>query len=284
MALPEDFQFSQASLQDFVTCPRRFQLRYLMELEWPAVEVEPIEEQERRMELGLTFHHMVHQHILGLPEAQLTRMAQDEDLRRWWQNYLTYQPVTSFGGPPEEVMRYPEIALVGQVAGYRLFAKYDLIVVTPGERAVIFDWKTSSRRGSERELVNRMQTRVYRFLLVQSGEHLNGGIAFGADEVEMVYWYPAFPASPARLPYDAPQYSDDHTYLTRLVKRIAAMGDDDFYLTDDVERCRYCPFRSYCDRGVEPGELENVTEAWEATEDDLDDLELDFEQISEIEF
>ncbi|MGC9348107.1 MAG: PD-(D/E)XK nuclease family protein [Anaerolineae bacterium] len=284
MSVPEDFQFSQASLQDFVTCPRRFQLRYLMELAWPAVEVEPIEDQERRMELGLTFHHMVQQHILGLPAERLTRMAKDEDLRRWWQNYLTYRPIASFAGPPAEVDTYPETALVGEVAGYRLFAKYDLIVVTPDGRAVIFDWKTSSRRASEDELLNRMQTRVYRFLLVQAGQHLNGGVAPAADRVTMVYWFPEFPASPARLPYDLGRYEGDHAYLTRLVERIAAMEDDAFYLTDDVDRCLYCPFRSYCDRGVKPGDLDEVTATWEAEADDLGDLELDFEQISEIEF
>ena len=39
--LPADFHFSQGSLQDYVDCPRRFQLRYMMKLAWPAVEAEP---------------------------------------------------------------------------------------------------------------------------------------------------------------------------------------------------------------------------------------------------
>ena len=36
--LPPDFHFSQRSLQDYVDCRRRFQLRYLQHLAWPAVE------------------------------------------------------------------------------------------------------------------------------------------------------------------------------------------------------------------------------------------------------
>jgi len=38
MSLPTGFRFSQASLQDYVDCPQRFQLRYLAALQWPAVE------------------------------------------------------------------------------------------------------------------------------------------------------------------------------------------------------------------------------------------------------
>jgi hypothetical protein len=46
--LPLDFQFSQGSLQDYVDCRRRFQLRYLDQLAWPAVEAEPLLEHEQR--------------------------------------------------------------------------------------------------------------------------------------------------------------------------------------------------------------------------------------------
>ena len=47
MTLPINFLFSQASLNDYVECARRFQLRYLLEQEWPAVASEPLLERER---------------------------------------------------------------------------------------------------------------------------------------------------------------------------------------------------------------------------------------------
>ena len=75
MPLPDNFQFSQASLQDFVDCPRRFHLRYLLNVAWPAAEAEPIEEQERRVQLGLAFHRMVQQQLVGIPEVRIARMA-----------------------------------------------------------------------------------------------------------------------------------------------------------------------------------------------------------------
>ena len=46
-SLPEGFRFSQSSLQDYVDCRRRFQLRYLQNLAWPALQSEPALENER---------------------------------------------------------------------------------------------------------------------------------------------------------------------------------------------------------------------------------------------
>ena len=89
MAPIDNFQFSQASLQDFVDCRRRFQLRYLQRLPWPAVESEPVLENERTMRQGAEFHHMIQQHLIGIPAERLSARLeggdpQAEELRRWW--------------------------------------------------------------------------------------------------------------------------------------------------------------------------------------------------------
>jgi hypothetical protein len=88
MKLPDGFQFSQGSLQDFVDCRRRFRLRYLDRLAWPALQTEPALDNERHMHLGLLFHHMVHQHLIGIPVSNLAKMIHDEQLERWWLNFL----------------------------------------------------------------------------------------------------------------------------------------------------------------------------------------------------
>ena len=87
MTLPPGFQFSQGSLQDYVDCPRRFQLRYLLRVAWPALEAEPALENERHLRQGAAFHRLVHQHVLGLPPERLSRTVTDEAVRRWWRNY-----------------------------------------------------------------------------------------------------------------------------------------------------------------------------------------------------
>ena len=52
LSLPSNFQFSQASLSDYADCARRFQLCYLLEQPWPAVQAEPLLERERVLALG----------------------------------------------------------------------------------------------------------------------------------------------------------------------------------------------------------------------------------------
>ena len=64
--LPFGFVFSQSSLQDYNDCPRRFQLRYIEKLHWPAVEMEPALENEHRQQEGQLFHRLVQQHIIGI--------------------------------------------------------------------------------------------------------------------------------------------------------------------------------------------------------------------------
>ncbi len=294
MTLPTDFQFSQGSLQDYVDCPRRFQLRYLLRLAWPAVEVEPALENERHLQQGAAFHRLVHQHILGLSPERLSNMATDKDLSRWWHSYLESAPAAL------AELRYPEVVLSAPVRGHRLVAKYDLIALmgsrglgqrpspidgwrpSPIEKAVILDWKTSRKRPRRKWLAARLQTRVYPYLLVRAGAHLSEDEPFQPEQVEMVYWFANFPEDPERFPYDAAQYDADGDYLASLIAEIKSLGESDFLLTTKEWRCRYCPYRSLCRRGVEAGSFDEV----ESEPEEGDDLgiALDFEQIAEIEY
>jgi len=276
MTLPPLFLFSQASLQDYADCPRRFQLRYLLRVAWPALEAEPALESERHLQQGSAFHRLVHQHVVGIAPERLAGTLTDADLRRWWGNYLDH----GLQGLPAS--RYPEIVLSAPVGGHRLVAKYDLIAVDAGQRAVIVDWKTSRRQPKRRHLAQRLQTRVYPYLLVQAGAHLNDVQPFRPEQVEMVYWFANFPAAPERFAYDAAQYEADEVYLASLIAEIEGLGEEGFPLTTDGRRCEYCPYRSLCRRGVRAGALDGAED--DMVQEDLLHLDIDFEQIAEIEF
>ncbi|MCX7680486.1 MAG: PD-(D/E)XK nuclease family protein [Anaerolineae bacterium] len=274
MSLPADFQFSQSSLQDYVDCPRRFQLRYVQQLAWPAIRAEPPLESERYLQQGSLFHRLVHQHMVGLPAAQLSRQAIGEELSRWWRNYLEYGP----SGLPQT--RYAEVLLSAPLGGYRLAARYDLIAVEAGERAVIVDWKTLRQRPRRAWLAGRLQTRVYPYLLVRAGREFNGGREFMPEQVEMLYWFTEFPAAPERFVYSAARYQEDERYLLGLVGEIAGLEATVFPLTADERRCRFCHYRSLCRRGEKAGPLDEAGEA----EDEEFGLTFDLEQIAEVEY
>ena len=274
--LPDDFVFSQHSLQDFVDCPYHFYLRYILGLAWPAVMAEPILEQERRIRLGMMFHRMAHQHFLGIPSERLTAMAADEKLRLWWQNFLESKPGDTPGN------KFPEITVSARLDGWGLTAKYDLLAISPDGAATIYDWKTSEGLPKRTWLKNRLQTRVYRYLLLQNAGRFDPRGVLDPDQIEMVYWYSNFPNQPIHFPYSAEEAEDDLVYLNTLITKIVGMGEDEFIKTDHDKRCKYCRHRSYCDRGEEAGTFDELPEFIDVEEDY--DLDLDFDQIAEIEF
>ncbi len=269
--LPHPFSFSQSSLQDYFDCPRRFELRYLRQMVWPAIESEPVAEYERRQQDGMLFHRLVQQHLLGVPADKLGHLASGPDLQRWWKNYLNADL-----GLGDWTLN-TELALSSPLRGHRLLAKYDLVAVKEGQ-ALVLDWKTYARRPREEQLAARWQTRVYRFLLAAAGAHLNGGRPFAAGQIEMIYWFAEFPTQPCRFRYDEAQFRRDQAALEAIVDEIVAANA--FPLTDDRNMCRFCVYRSYCDRGREAGDWTEL----EADTDASANFDINLEQIAEIEF
>ncbi len=277
MSLNPDFRFSQNNMQDFLDCPRRFELRYILRQKWPAIQSEPVIEQELLMEEGQQFHQMVQQYVAGLDSGAILDNAASPNLRRWWANLVQYEP---FKDLPSQ--RYAELSLSAPLAGFRLTAQYDFIAIAPGKQAVIIDWKTSAKKPSHNVLSARLQTRVYRYLLVAAGAQLNNNAAIDPRQVEMVYWFPEFPAEPERFSYDKEKFEADRDYLTKLIGDIARLEPGQYYLTPDEMKCRYCVYRSLCNRGEKAGE-------WKDQEDEdvstpLIEAGPGFEQIGEIEF
>jgi CRISPR/Cas system-associated exonuclease Cas4 (RecB family) len=267
------FTFSQSSLQDYFDCPRRFQLRYIEHLAWPAVETEPVLENEHRKQEGQLFHRMVQQHLLGLGVEKLASLASTPDLSRWWENYLSQDFNIS------DYAHYPELTVTAPVGTHRLLAKYDLLTILPDQKARIFDWKTTRKRPRDEWMAVRMQTRVYRALLIQAGASYNSGKPIQPERVEMTYWYADFPSEPTNFPYNQTQYHRDWDALTSMINEIDHQRV--FLLTEDEKKCAFCSFRSYCNRGGKAGTMAEGEEEIEAASAEFN---LNFEQIAEIEF
>ncbi len=276
MSLSADFAFTQGSLQDYADCARRFELRFIKRLRYPALEVEEPLQFEARVRQGARFHKLVQQHLLGVPSALLSAsLADDEDLARWWANFL------ASGLDELPAARYPEITLQAPLAGRRLIATYDLLALKPGGRAVIVDWKTGARLPAQATLRGRLQTIVYRYVLAQAGAHLYAGEAIPPERIRMEYVYVALGGERVRLEYSAAQMRDDEARLSAMIAAIERA--EAFPLTDDERRCRFCSYRSLCDRGG-AGRLEDFDFDENEDEDDEAALILDFDQIAEVEF
>ena len=265
---------SQSSLQDYVDCPRRFQLRYVDRLSYPAIESEPTLENEKHQQEGEYFHRLVQQYLIGIPAEQISKVANTPNLQRWWENFLAQPDFRSLG---DFGSLLPEATLSAPLGSFRLLAKYDLITLAK-DKVTIYDWKTYRKRPRNEFLAARMQTRVYRALLVHAGAHLNNNAPFEPEQIEMVYWFSDFPNDPARFAYTSAQYKRDWDTLTKLSDEIKSASS--YPLTEDRTKCLFCPYRSYCERGVRAGDADQAEAEMEAEEL----FDVNFEQIGEIAF
>jgi len=265
---------SQSSLQDYVDCAQRFKLRYLDRLSYPAIETEPTLENEKHQQEGEYFHRLVQQHLIGISAEQIAKFTNSANLQRWWENFQNSEDVKRLAELPG---RYPEATLSAPLGNYRLLAKYDLIAVENG-KVLIYDWKTYRKRPRNEWLSARMQTRVYCALLVKAGAHLNGGQPFEPEQIEMVYWFADFPNEPARFAYTSAQFKRDWDMLVKLSDEVASASS--YPLTEDRQKCAYCTYRSYCERGIGAGNTDQAEAEMEAEEL----FDVNFEQIGEIAF
>ena len=274
MTLPAAFQFTQGNLQDYVDCHRRFQLRHLLMQPWPALITARPDQFELHLQRGAALHRLALQYARGIDPQRLAETIHDDTLAQWWRTFLQRPPRDL-----PQAIRRAEISLAAPLGGHRLVAKYDLIAVQPGHRFVIVDWKTTAKRPQRSQLARRLQTLVYRYLAVEAGAGLNEGDPPAPGQVEMIYWFAASHGQIERFAYDDAQHTAARAALQDLIAQIATHTEPVWPLTQDPGQCRFCNYRSLCERGVTAGFLDDL-------EDDLEPLEaaIDLEQIAEVEF
>lgn len=275
MAIMNNFQFSQASLQDFKDCRRRFYLRYVQKLAWPALEAEPVLENEAWLQQGAEFHRLVHQYLQGVPSEMLSKRISGKNLSSWWENFLMYTPVEISN------QLFPERVLATQLEGHPLIAKFDLVAIEEKTTLVIYDWKTSRHPGSRSKLAQRLQTKVYPYVLAKAGNPFLDGEDISPERIKMVYWYASRPNEPEVFQYRSSIMQLDEEVISQMIMEIDRLSViEDFPLTEERSLCGHCVYRSLCDRGKKAGDLD-------AFEDEiLPGIEetLDFDHIQEIEF
>lgn len=275
--LPDGFTFNQANLQDYVDCPRRFQLRYVQGQRWPAVAAEPLSEQEAFVRRGAQFHRLVERHQLGLPPESLTAGLEDSVLRSWWDAYLSFAALHALPG-----QRLPEFGLSGGLCGVRVVAVLDLVVVAPGSHVTVFDWKTYGHLPPRSWLASRMQTVLYPYLVAAVGPGL-WGEWLQPDLVSMIYWVPAVPDSPVVFQYSAEQHRQNGARLEGLAQAIlGGEAEAVWTLTAETRLCAHCQFRSHCNRGTVAGAFDGLGDWDEILPEHSGGLQ--FEDVAEVGF
>ncbi len=208
--------------------------------------------------------------------TEIANADNDPLIPAWWDDFLVHVP------PLLEGKKYVETTLSATLNRRRLAAKFDLILISPSGKLVIFDWKTSRKEVRKDWLLDRIQTRLYRMVLTLAGGTLTDKHKISPDRIEMNYWFAPHPKTPVTLPYDEEQFQADIDFFSHLIDEIQKRPADAFEKTSDFRKCRYCIYRSHCDRGTSAGELEAFDDfALEPTEETPN---LEYDEIEEIAF
>jgi hypothetical protein len=120
-----------------------------------------------------------------------------------------------------------------------------------------------------------MQTLVYPYVLCRSA----GSQSIQPAQVKLVYWFPQYPDQPEQFPYSSIQMQQDERVLLERMEEITRKTLDEFPKTEDEKRCRYCVYRSYCERGKRAA---NLFEDDLELDFDLSELDMDIDQALEI--
>ena len=278
MSLDPDFTFSANSLQDYKDCHRRFELKYLLKQSWPAEETEPVLDWERELQLGSQFHQMVFQYLNGLPQEALLAGAQDPDLVDWFGNFLAFYTALDL----KQI--YPEFRVRIPLGSYQAVAVFDLLALTADGRLLILDWKTAKKVSRRSFMAERMQTLLYPLAALESAANFLPGVPLAAESLQMTYVFVRQSAeNTLSFNYDAHQHTANRKRLEGLVNEIVSLELRPFPKTDDERRCKFCAYRSLCERGESAGALSDLEERPDL---DLDALlsNLDFEAGDEIAF
>ena len=276
MPLDRDFVFSANNLQDYLDCPRRFELKYFLKQSWPAITSHPVQEMEYKIQMGNRFHKIVHQFLSGIPGNVLDNSIDDPDLKGW---FIKFQ---EFIKPYLNFPYFSEFTVTMPFEGFRLIAVFDFITLTGSNKIIIGDWKTTTRNPKRELYLQSLQSFLYPFMMFENRDHIFSQVdKLRKEDISMEYWFPAFPEKTIALEYSSVSYATSQEVFSSLIKEIAIKESGSFDKTTNDKRCAYCQYRSLCERGIQAGKVDDAENEFE---DDSGLDNLDFDQIEEITF
>ncbi len=277
-----DWTLSQSAIDTYQRCARRYYLRYVRGLDWPAPLTSSELDFEQAMRRGEQFHLLIQQHALGMDVTPMVEAGDDDILRTWWQSYLTQ--ARSFV-PGSMKAQFTEIELAASIEDVTVMAKFDHVVFEQDGGMLIFDWKTGVPR-SQDHLARGWQSVVSQFIAAERGGQLRpsaSDLQIAPGLIRLVYWHARDAGQPVRLRYDDQLHEAGRARLVSVIveiKDLFAQGEESaFARTPDESQCRHCPYRSYCERGKEAGpemepDLQPETEELMRNLSGPDDLDL----------
>lgn len=243
-ARPHTLRLSQGHLALLATCPRKFQQVVLEQLSTPD---EP--DQQERLNQGAQFHLLLQQWLLGLPITPFIQA--DPMLQGWFETFKAAAP-TILNQADATAQRETESDRTLEFQGYLLTVRYDLLLLSEAY-ARILDWKTYPRPQNSKWLEQHWQTRLYPFVLAETG-------SYQPEHISMIYWFFQGQTQETNSPqnltfqYNSVKHEQTRRELSHLLSQLTDYLDryqagEPFPQTPPgAQSCDGCSFSVRCDR------------------------------------
>lgn len=263
----KDLVFSQSALGTYSQCYLKFRRRYIDGLYWPGSWVGD-KKQRESIEKGNTFHLLANRYYSGLPLGVAGEDGQE--ITQWLAELVKFRPKT------KDAVFMPEQVISYSGGGIRLTAKFDLLMVLPDGRGIIFDWKTTPGKPKPQYYSIHIQTIVYRYILAVAGGIYSPKGKFPPQDISMIYWNPRHPGTVHPLAYSQELLQRDQDLIVRLIYEIENRKYEDFYATGDQGKCVYCEYSPICHGRPALYNIEDEEENIDLGWDDIDEFDFSY--------
>lgn len=231
-------RLSQGHLNLLTACPRKFQHSYLEQLTSPT---DP--KQEERLTLGSRFHLLMQQQEMGLPIYEM--LQADPQLHRWMSAFADAAPEILTNN--EQDFRESEHYRTLQINNYLITVIYDLLIAN-SQQAQILDWKTYTQKPQKSDLAKNWQTRLYLYVLAETGDYL-------PENISMTYWFVQTKDKPqsVKFTYDGAKHRKTKQDLDQLLDNLTLWLEQyqqgvNFPQTPEYRNaCISCQYNMRCD-------------------------------------
>ena len=235
-------RLSQAHLNLLETCPPKFQQVYLDKLA-PL----PKPEQQESIAWGSRFHFLMQQRELGLAIEPL--LSTDAELAVAFQSLVAAAP--NIFARDRAIWREAEQCRTLSIDNYLLTVIYDLIIAEP-QQVTIFDWKSYRQPPKKQKLATDWQTRLYLYVLAETGEYL-------PEQIKMTYWFVKTPQPQSlTFTYDRLRHQqtkqDLSNLLANLTQWLQADNSSEVAFPHRPDCATTCPYYQYLGEEVVQGD------------------------------
>ncbi|MGM0507623.1 MAG: PD-(D/E)XK nuclease family protein [Fusobacteriota bacterium] len=219
----KSFLFSQNSLSTFLLCPYKFKYKYIDGIIWSDDD-----ESDDPYKIGNEFHIMAERYFLNIPTGE--EYLEDETVKNYLKLLKEKFPYKQkFQHNVEYEIRYKKDEI-------RLLARYDLIR-KKGDNYEIWDWKTGEKKLTYEKQKNKLQSKIYMFLLKEKED-------IEASKITMNYWQPSFPNDKIQIAYNESDHKKNKSEIEDIIHEI--YNTKTFKKTEYVKMCTYCEFEKIC--------------------------------------